>query len=339
MEILPYALLLGSLFSGLAGLHYCRLQEVGLFVLAHLLSSVLSATALAMAFRKSRITTRLWQYLGFGLVFFAPGMGPFGVTLLLILLKVKPSSRMGNLLDEMREQMKDQFHRIKQIRAVEDKRGLLMEHLQVQPLVDMLETSDLQMKRAVISALAEKKGRKMVEKIQECLKDPHPEIYQLALAKLGKLQEDYTKDIARLMASAKENPDSAAAHMELAHLYVDYRESGLLDRTLEDFYWDLAIKEYDEAIRCDPNLSGPLLTIARLHIEKERYEDALNTLNKAHEKSPYDLDIHEALVQTYYGLGQYAAMFRVIREMTTIQGPGGEMDPKVLAMTRWWLAG
>lgn len=121
----------------------------------------------------------------------------------------------------------------------------LVDHLQVQPLIDLLDSPDLEIRKAVLEAMARRRGRRLIECIQRALNDPKPEIYQLAVAKLAQIQEDHSQQLAqaRELYGRDRSRDSAFG---LARAYQDYLDSGLLDTAMEPLYLEQLAEVYAE---------------------------------------------------------------------------------------------
>lgn len=164
-------------------------------------------------------------------VLLIPGYGLAVVLLVGLGLRFLPKPQ-GDLLSEFREHVAPQL---------EGKRGLalaelpLVEHLKIQPLIDLLQTPDLQLRKAVLEDMARRRGARLVACIQAALADPNPEIYQFAVAKLSQIQEWHSRQLAegRLDYAARPGLESG---QWLAVAYHDYLASGLLEPTLEPLY-------------------------------------------------------------------------------------------------------
>jgi hypothetical protein len=164
-------------------------------------------------------------------VLLIPGYGLAVVLVVGLGLRFLPKPQ-GDLLSEFREHVAPQL---------EGKRGLaladlpLVEHLKVQPLIDLLQTPDLQLRKAVLEDMARRRGPRLIACIQAALADPNPEIYQFAVAKLGQIQEWHSRQLAQGRLDYARRP-SLESGQWLAAAYQDYLASGLLERTLEPLY-------------------------------------------------------------------------------------------------------
>jgi len=119
----------------------------------------------------------------------------------------------------------------------------LVEHLKVQPLIDLMDSPDIEIRKAVLEAMAKRRGRKLIECIQRALNDPKPEIYQLAVAKLAQIQEEHSRELAQARAAYQRDPQRTEAYL-LVGAYQDYLDSGLLEPTLEPLYLEQLAEVY-----------------------------------------------------------------------------------------------
>lgn len=201
-------------------------------------------------------------------VLLLPGYG------LVILLSVGAARRwlpalQGDLLQEFREHVAPQFGP----RRTPLAELPLVEHLKIQPLIDLLASPDLETRKAVLEAMARRRGRRLIECIQQALKDPQPEIYQFAVAKLAQIQEMHTRELAEARALHRARPDRQNAY-SLIKAYHDYLDSGLLEPALEPLYLEQLEALYRQTLEQEPEDSGGRLSLAQVLLRLRRLEAA-----------------------------------------------------------------
>jgi hypothetical protein len=89
----------------------------------------------------------------------------------------------------------------------------------------------------------------MIRKVSE---DPRPEVYQYALSILDKMEKAFAGQVYGLAQEIKENPDEFQLKIDMAKLHIDYMQSGLLDESLTDYYWELTLSYLFEAMLAHP---------------------------------------------------------------------------------------
>jgi len=176
-------------------------------------------------------------------VLLIPGYG--AVLLLAVGLALRWLPRPGgDLLSEFREHVAPHL---------EGKSGTsladlpLVEHLKVQPLIDLLQTPDLSLRKAVLEDMARRRGPRLIACIQAAMADPNPEIYQFAVAKLSQIQEWHSRQLAQGKLDYQQS-GSLEHGLLLLKAYQDYLASGLLEKALEPLYLDQLAEHFGDLL-------------------------------------------------------------------------------------------
>lgn len=211
----------------------------------------------------------------------------------------------------------------------------MVEHLSVEPLIDMLDTPDIDRKRAVIDAMAKRRGKKLIAAIQTCLTDPRPEIYQYAMARLGKLQEDYTRDIGTATREVETAPHEPAPRYRLAALYETYLGSGLVDSTLVDFYRGLLMKEYRAILAMAPDDTAAALALGRLLVDVGQIEEAAGHLEAVLARDPGNVEARFGMVGVHYARRDWYSMQIEVEEVLTLGATREQSQSEILELAQW----
>lgn len=211
----------------------------------------------------------------------------------------------------------------------------LVEHLQVEPLIDMLDTPDVELKRAVIDAMAKRRSAKMVACIQSCLTDPRPEIYQYAMAKLGKLQEEFTRDVGAATAAVQAAPDAVEPHYRLAALYEEYLASGLVDETLVAFYRGLLEKEYRAVLARSPHDTAATLALGRVLLEMEQIDEAALHFLAVLDRDPDNIEARIQMVAVQYAKRAWGSMQRELGRVLALGATRTQSQSDILQLAQW----
>lgn len=201
----------------------------------------------------------------------------------------------GNLLQEFREHVAPEMQ--KRPSRLADLP--LVEHLQVQPLIDQLDSPDIQVRKAVLEAMARRRGRRLINCIRSALNDPNPEIYQYAVAKLGQIQEEHARELteARIHFSQSREPQTAHA---LARAYHDYLQSGLLEKTLEPLYLGQLAELYGDILKLAGESESVRLSLARVLMLLGDYPEAQQSCLLALQIQPSSLEARLGLLELHY---------------------------------------
>ena len=128
----------------------------------------------------------------------------------------------------------------------------IRQETQVEPIVDLLPLADVPTTIAIINRLREDGGREDIEMIRSISADPRPEVYQFALSILDKMEKQFAADVYSLSTEIADHPKDPALRIEMAKLHLNYIESGLLDDSLRDYYWELTLSHLFEAMLSSP---------------------------------------------------------------------------------------
>ncbi|MBS2038475.1 hypothetical protein JST97_26080 [bacterium] len=166
----------------------------------------------------------------------------------------------------------------------------LREELRTQPIVDLLPYADVATAIAIINKLADQRKRGDLIMLRELSQDRRPEVYQFALSRLDEFERDYATRIYQLKEQLAFRHDDVGLRVELAKVYYDYTNSGLLDDSLEDYYWEMTLAQLFEAMRFEPNRQDLVVDMARLFLMRQMYREAEAAVEDVLRKEPANLD-------------------------------------------------
>ena len=163
----------------------------------------------------------------------------------------------------------------------------LREELRTQPIVDLLPFADIPTAIAIINKLVETRSRDDVNLLQQMTQDRRPEVYQYAVSKVDEMEKEFGQKIFQVHEQLRYRPNDPGLRVELAKLYLGYTESGLLDGSLEDYYWELTLAQLFEAIRYDEtNRRELVVDLARMFLVKGLYREAQSIVEEVVRREP-----------------------------------------------------
>lgn len=308
---------------------------LGMAFVLHMASSLGLGLSLLWMFRPSGVPkARFWCTFSFLMALFAPGYGMIVIALLLFSLRFFPPPP-GDLLSEFVEHVAPRETGDASSRHMRAGDIPLVDHLQVEPLIDMLQTEDVDLKRAVIDAMARRRGSKLIQCIQGCLQDPRPEIYQYAMARLGRLQEDFTRDIARATQDVEKAPEATEPHMRLARVFEQYLDSGLVDATLVDFYQGQLLREYEAVLKVNPDETAASLARGRVLIELRRAHEAAAEYQRVLSRDGANIEARFGMVQVHYASKSWYAMQFEVDDVLRLCATRQVSNPEMLELVQW----
>lgn len=166
----------------------------------------------------------------------------------------------------------------------------LREELRTQPIVDLLPYADVATAIAIINKLADQRKRGDMKMLRELSQDRRAEVYQFALSKLDEFERDFATRIYHLKEQLAFRADDVGLRVELAKVYYDYTNSGLLDDSLEDYYWEMTLAQLFEAMRLEDHRQDLVVDMARLFLMRQMYREAEAAVEDVLRKEPSNLD-------------------------------------------------
>jgi tetratricopeptide (TPR) repeat protein len=313
-----------------------------LLLVQHVGVAALLAGALWYAFRETE-GGRAWVALG-GLVALAfPILGPAAAACLLLpfqplLARLRPDLEAPGTLEE-------EGTAPPPARKARPAEAELQAYLDIEPYADLLWSPDPTVKKSVINAIAERPSPQLIGLLRWCLSDPRPDVYQLALAKLGKIQAAHAVGIFHATERTRSHPDSVQAHRGLAQAYEAFAESGLLEGAVQQYYRQMALGSYQAVLAREPGNRAARQAIARLAAGAGRFDEALSAYEGLLQEAG-SAEARLGILKVWYErarlTGDREALDRlvtVIRESKSALASvgGSRQDAAALQDLQWWL--
>ena len=176
----------------------------------------------------------------------------------------------------------------------------IRDEAQVEPIIDMLPLADISTAIAIVNRLRERGQRPDIEMIRTVASDPRPEVYQYALAILDKMEKQFAARVYALQEEIHENPERPSLRVEMANLHLDYIQSGLLDESLRDYYWELTLSHLFEAMLAYPQRVELGVDVAQLLAIKGLTDEAGTVATEVAKKDPSNLQAQFLVIQALY---------------------------------------
>lgn len=162
----------------------------------------------------------------------------------------------------------------------------IREEAQVEPLIDMLPLADIPTAIAIVNRLRERGSKTDIEMIREVSNDSRPEVYQYALAILDKMEKEFAGEVYVLSEEIAQRPTDAQLRVEMAKLHINYMNSGLLDESLSEYYWELTLSHLFEAMLSHPDKSELGSDFAQLLATQGLVQEASTVAKQILKKDP-----------------------------------------------------
>lgn len=222
----------------------------------------------------------------------------------------------------------------------------LREELQTQPIIDLLPYADVATAIAIINKLASQRKRDDIVLLRRLTQDRRPEVYQFALSKLDEFEREFAHRIFEAKEMLAYRPQEAALRVELARVYYAYVNSGLLDDSLEDYYWEMTLAQLFEAMRLESTRLDVVVDMARLFLMRQMYREAEAAVEDVLRKEPGNLDAQlvylEALVERAQDEGNpwllQQARMRALESAWAVKLPKTREQHPLHESARFWFS-
>jgi tetratricopeptide (TPR) repeat protein len=208
----------------------------------------------------------------------------------------------------------------------------LLEEREIEPIVDVLKEDDPELKRAAIEAITRQRGAGTVRLLRGLLHDPAPEARFFASVALARLEDEIGQSILSAQQALAADPDQPEARERLAQLYWDYALSGFLEGVTRDYYLDLALQAFDDALEVSPQPDRLALQRARVHLLLGEIVEAAVALDDLARRHPTDADVRVARMEVIYEFGDFRELSVYARRAL----PDFSGDGELRDLLEWW---
>ncbi len=247
--------------------------------------------------------TRGMSVPGIGLLVFCPVLGPvLSASLLLwVLLSPPPDEGEGELGRQDMVEFDITTRMLRQGGETDGERFV--------PAVALLDSQDINERRAAIDVLASIGGPEQILHLQSCLDDPEREVYQYAHAKLTELHEKHTDAIREAQGGPAQN---------LLDAYLLYLRSGLLGEATSTFYRRKAIATTREMLQARAGEVSLLALLGQLYLEDGQSRLCAEVLEQAVALDPDSVEARWGLTRLAYAQRDYETFRRNLTSLRSL---------------------
>lgn len=169
--------------------------------------------------------------------------------------------------------------------------------LEVQPLVDILESSDLQMRRAAVSVLSQQANPESIRLLRGLLLDPQAELCSDASIALTRIEEQLAHVLNDALARWNANPESKERTLDLADQYYAYACSNVLDEESQRAYLTKACELVQQCLAQDDAQAALWLRCVHIKRRLGQKAEALTNVLRALELESNAPEIHSVAME------------------------------------------
>jgi tetratricopeptide (TPR) repeat protein len=206
--------------------------------------------------------------------------------------------------------------------------------LEVQPLIDVLHASDLEMKRAAVVGLSRQVNPGAMQLLRHVLSDAQPEIRSDASIALTRLEEELDGALNASLELWKADQADKERTLNLADEYYQYAASNVLDEMSQRFYFAKARDLVQQCIAQDGMNADLWLKLARIRQHLGEARQALQDVRTALKLQPHSAEAYLLAMELAFHLHAWEYLIFLAREgLRTL--PSASQARTTL---QWWLA-
>ncbi len=282
------------------------------FFSLHLSLSIIVAFWLNSQFLADRRQAQIWSCFGFLLCFFLPVFGFFGVVIIFLLLKYSSQGKATKKYPEFDEHLR--FDRLTAARNATIHEINWVDELELQPLVDALKDSDVNMRKGAIEALAKRQDRESIRALSDALENTMLTVRYFAVEALGKISKEFGNRILEVQKKLEKAPNSFDIVLELADCYYEFATSEVEDASLSRYYLTQAANQYSSALELKPNDLRVMLRLGNIFTRLGEKVKALSLLKAITERDVQNIDAQLSLADVYLRQGN----IREVRKISKV---------------------
>ena len=164
-------------------------------------------------------------------------------------------------------------------------------NVEVQPLIDILSASDLEMKRAAVTVLSQQAKPESISVLRQLLSDTQAELRSDASIALTRLEEKLARVLNDALAQWVASPHDKERMLHLAEQYYAYACSNVLDEESQQSYLIKAHALVQQCLEQDDTNAQLWMQRARIRRRLGQMAEALTDIHHAIELEP---DVPEA---------------------------------------------
>jgi tetratricopeptide (TPR) repeat protein len=204
--------------------------------------------------------------------------------------------------------------------------------LEVQPLIDVLHTSDLEMRRAAVAALGRQVNPGAIRLLRQLLSDAQPEIRSDASIALTRLEEELASALNTSLELWTADPTDKERTLNLADQY--YACSHVLDEMSQRWYFAKARDLLQQCITQDGMNAELWLKLARIRHHLGETTQALQDARTALQLQPHSAEAYLLAMELAFRLHAWEILLSLARKGLRTFPSTSEARTAL----QWWVA-
>ncbi|HET7142953.1 MAG TPA: hypothetical protein VFI68_02935 [Anaerolineales bacterium] len=306
---------IGDLIAGLAILNHQL--EFGMSM--HVIAGLIWVMGLMIVDKHHAVPAAV-----FGSILF-PGTGTFGWTL---------ASGIASFSQGRKKTMNDKEGA--QVDLLSDIRGAIEMPLetQIRPIVEVLYTSDLKIKRAALDLICREPSPQGMTLARRFLADSDPDVRALAAVAVSRLESHLSELMKSGLSQVEVQPQNPECHATMGHLYLEYAGRSGANSMNRSFYLAQARKAFEKAIALDSMRDDYQIALAEVLMNMRDYAKAWDTLAEVLKERPHDSQIYLLGSEIAFRARRFDRVIDLVKQARAVLSENDD----VLPIMNWWLA-
>ena len=207
--------------------------------------------------------------------------------------------------------------------------------LEIQPLIDILGASDLEMKRGAVTVLSQQANPESIQVLRQLLSDTHAELRSDASIALTRLEDELSRVLNASLAQWSARPNDKERMLHLADQYYSYACSNVLDEMSQRSYLAKAFELVQQCLAQDE-------TNARLWFKSARIRQRLGQMTEALTDARYAIELEPDASEAYVLAMEVAFSLRSWESLLELAHEGLSALPstsEVQTTLQYWVTG
>lgn len=204
--------------------------------------------------------------------------------------------------------------------------------LEIRPLIEVLQKTDIGMKRATLELLCRHPGPQTMSLARTLLADPDPDVRALAAVAVSSLTADFGKMLREAITQLEKQPQMAKHHAALANCYYQYAPKGPSSAGSRRFYLVQARKAFEQAVSAEPTRYEYQASLAQVLADLGESQEAWGLITKILAMHPDDFPSHLLGMEIAFKEGRFDRVATLAECAHSTAG----LNSEALPLVEWW---
>lgn len=206
--------------------------------------------------------------------------------------------------------------------------------LEIQPLIDVLQGSNLEARCAAVVVLSQMACSEANRLLRQLLSDPQAEVRSDASVALTRLADELSHELHTSFEQWMADPEDRQRTLNLADQYYHYACGNVLDEMSQHFYLMKARDLLQQVLTQDGTKAELWMKLARIHQNLGEVTEALHAVRAALQLQPDALEAYLLAMELAFGSHSWDILISLAREALSRLPDISEAQ----ASLQWWAA-